>query len=66
MQHKAIESNEHNKMANFSAASLSKIGLILVLICYTTGSTGAAFSLEEEFLQLRENYVRKNLISFSR
>jgi hypothetical protein len=57
--------NEHNKMANFPAASLSKIGLLLVLICWTIGSTSAAFSFEEEFLQLKENYVRTNLISFS-
>ena len=26
---------------------------------WTTGSNGAAFSLTEEFLQLKENYVRK-------
>ncbi len=34
-----------------------QIGLLLVLICWTTDSTCAAFSLEEEFLQLKENYV---------
>ncbi len=50
-------------MAHFSVASLFQIGLLFVLICWTTGSTGAAFSLEEEFKQLKENYVRnKNFI----
>jgi hypothetical protein len=43
-------------MANFP---FTKIGLLLILTCWTTGSTGAAFSFEEEFLQLKENYVRK-------
>jgi hypothetical protein len=47
-------------MANFSLASFSQISLLLVLICWTTRSTGTAFSLEEEFLQLKENYVRKS------
>jgi hypothetical protein len=48
-------------MAHFSGASLAQVGLLLVLICWTPSSTGAAFSLEEEFLQLKENYVRINL-----
>jgi hypothetical protein len=52
-------------MAHFSFASLFQIGLFLILICWTTESTGAAFSLEEEFKQLKENYVRTK-ISFSR
>ena len=46
-------------MATFSVASPIQIGLLLVLICWTTGSTGTAFHLEEEFRQLKENYVRK-------
>ncbi|XP_046459392.1 uncharacterized protein LOC124205880 [Daphnia pulex] len=45
-------------MANLSSASPIGIGLLLVLICLTTGSTGADFSLEEEFLQLKENYFQ--------
>jgi hypothetical protein len=45
-------------MANLSSASPIGIGLLFILICLTTGSTGAVFSLEEEFLQLKENYVR--------
>jgi hypothetical protein len=49
-------------MAHFSA-SLFQIGLLFVLICWTKESTGASFSLEEEFKQLKENYVRnKNFI----
>jgi hypothetical protein len=48
-------------MAHFSVASLTQVVLLLVFICWTTSSTGAAFSLEEEFLQLKENYVRINL-----
>jgi hypothetical protein len=50
-------------MAHFSVVSLTQVVLLLVLICGTPSSTGAAFSLEEEFLQLKENYVRiyKNL-----
>jgi hypothetical protein len=47
-------------MKQFSIVSLTQIGFLLVLICWTTGSSGAAFSLEEEFLMLKENYVRKN------
>jgi hypothetical protein len=47
-------------MAHFSVASLTQVVLLLVFICWTTSSTGAAFSLEEEFLQLKENYVRIN------
>jgi hypothetical protein len=46
-------------MAHFSVASLTQVVLLLVFICWTPSSTGAAFSLEEEFLQLKENYVRK-------
>ena len=41
--------SETAKMAHFSVASLFQIGLLLVLICWTKESTGAAFSLEEEF-----------------
>ncbi len=52
-------------MANFSFASLFQIGLFLILICWTKESTGASFSLEEEFKQFKEHYVRKTLISFS-
>ena len=52
-------------MAHFSFASLFQIGLLFVLICWTTESTGTQFSLEEEFKQLKENYVRTK-ISFSR
>ena len=52
-------------MAHFSVASLFKIGLLFVFICWTKESTGASFSLEEEFKQLKENYVRTQ-ISFSR
>jgi hypothetical protein len=43
---------------HFSVVSLTQVVLLLVFICWTTSSTGAAFSLEEEFLQLKENYVR--------
>ncbi len=53
-------------MANFSFPSLFQIGLLFVLICWTKESTGAAFSIEEEFKQFKEHYVRKTLISFSR
>jgi hypothetical protein len=52
-------------MKQFSIVSLTQIGFLLVLICWTTGSSGAAFSLEEEFKLLKENYVRTQ-ISFSR
>jgi hypothetical protein len=45
---------------NFSVASLTQVVLLLVFICWTPSLTGAAFSLEEEFLQLKENYVRIN------
>jgi hypothetical protein len=45
-------------MAHFSVASLTQVVLLLVFICWTPSSTGAVFSLEEEFLQLKENYVR--------
>jgi hypothetical protein len=45
-------------MAHFSFASLFQIGLLLIFICWTSGSTGASISLEEEFKQLKENYVR--------
>ena len=48
-------------MAHFSFASLFQIGLLFVLICWTTGSTGAAFTLEEEFKQLKEHYVRTKM-----
>jgi hypothetical protein len=51
-------------MANFPVDLFSRISLLLVLICWTTSSTGAAFSLEEEFLQLKENYVRKSKFRF--
>jgi hypothetical protein len=51
-------------MANFSVASPIQIGLLLVLICWTTGSTGTDFSLEEEFRQLKENYVRISKFHF--
>jgi hypothetical protein len=51
-------------MAHFSVVSLTQVVLLLVFICWTTSSTGAAFSLEEEFLQLKENYVRINLNLF--
>jgi hypothetical protein len=47
-------------MAHFSVVSLTQVVLLLVFICWTPSSTGAAFSLEEEFLQLKENYVRIN------
>ena len=40
-------------MAHFSVASLFQIGLLLILICWTTESTGASFSLEEEFKQFK-------------
>jgi hypothetical protein len=55
-------------MAHFSVVSLTQVVWLLVLICWTPSSTGAAFSLEEEFLQLKENYVRinKNLSLFKR
>ncbi len=52
-------------MAHFSFASLFPIGLLFVFICWTKESTGASFSLEEEFKQFKENYVRTK-ISFSR
>ncbi|XP_046456611.1 uncharacterized protein LOC124203801 [Daphnia pulex] len=45
-------------MAHFSVISLTQVVLLLVFICWTTSSTGAAFSLEEEFLQLKENYIQ--------
>jgi hypothetical protein len=48
-------------MAHFSVVSLTQVVLLLVFIFWTTSSTAAAFSLEEEFLQLKENYVRINL-----
>ncbi len=51
-------------MANFSFPSLFQIGLLFVLICWTKESTGASFSLKEEFKELKENYVR-TFISFS-
>jgi hypothetical protein len=51
-------------MAHFSFASLFQIGLLLIFICWTKESSGASFSLEEEFKQLKENYVR-TFISFS-
>jgi hypothetical protein len=55
-------------MAHFSFASLTRVVLLLVFICLTTSSTGAAFSIEKEFLQLKENYVRiyLNLSLFKR
>jgi hypothetical protein len=52
-------------MAHFSLASLFQIGLLFVFICWTKESTGSSFPLEEEFKQLKENYVRTE-ISFSR
>ena len=52
------------EMVNLSASSITQIGLLLVLICWTNGSTGAAFSLEEEFLQLKETYVRTTSFRF--
>jgi hypothetical protein len=51
-------------MANFSVALPIQMGLLLILICWTTGSTGTDFSLEEEFRQLKENYVRKSKFHF--
>ncbi|XP_046646007.1 uncharacterized protein LOC124336299 [Daphnia pulicaria] len=45
-------------MAHFSVASLTQVVWLLVFICWTPSSTGAAFSLEEEFLQLKENYIQ--------
>ncbi|XP_046645819.1 uncharacterized protein LOC124336165 [Daphnia pulicaria] len=45
-------------MAHFSVASLTQVVLLSVFICWTSSSTGAAFSLEEEFLQLKENYFQ--------
>ncbi|XP_046456495.1 uncharacterized protein LOC124203731 [Daphnia pulex] len=45
-------------MVNFSVASLTQVVLLLVFICWTTSSTCAAFSLEDEFLQLKENYIQ--------
>jgi hypothetical protein len=51
-------------MAHFSLASLFQIGLLLIFICWTKESTGAAFSLEEEFKQLKENYVRTCNLNF--
>ncbi|XP_046456651.1 uncharacterized protein LOC124203824 [Daphnia pulex] len=45
-------------MAHFSVVSLTQVVLLLVFICWTPSSTGAAFSLEEEFLQLKENYIQ--------
>jgi hypothetical protein len=48
-------------MEHFSVVSLTQVVLLLVFICWTSSSTGAAFSIEEEFLQLKENYVRINL-----
>jgi hypothetical protein len=53
---------EYNKMAN--SAVVSHIVLLWVWICLATGSTGAAFSLEEEFLHLKENYVRSTEFRF--
>ena len=44
-------------MAHFSVASLFQIGLLLVFICWTKESTGAAFSLEEEFIVQTQNKV---------
>jgi hypothetical protein len=46
-------------MAHFSFASLFQIGLLFVLICWTKESTGASFSLEEEFKQFKVK-LRKN------
>ncbi|XP_046639768.1 uncharacterized protein LOC124320908 [Daphnia pulicaria] len=45
-------------MAHFSVASLTQVVLLWVFICWTPSSTGAAFYLEEEFLQLKENYIQ--------
>ncbi|XP_046458942.1 uncharacterized protein LOC124205541 isoform X1 [Daphnia pulex] len=45
-------------MTYFSVVSLTQVVLLLVFICWTPSSTGAAFSLEEEFLQLKENYIQ--------
>ncbi|XP_046646355.1 uncharacterized protein LOC124336550 [Daphnia pulicaria] len=45
-------------MAHFSVVSLTQVVLLLVFICWTTSSTGAAFSIEEEFLQLKKNYIQ--------
>jgi hypothetical protein len=50
-------------MAHFSVVSLTQVVLLLVFICWTPSSTGAAFSLEEEeFLQLKE-IIYHNLFS---
>ncbi len=51
-------------MAHFSFTSLFQIGLLFILICWTKESSGVSFSLEEEFKQLKENYVT-NFIWFS-
>ncbi len=53
----------NKRMAHFSVASLTQVVLVLVLICWTSSSTGAAFSLEEEFLQLKEIIIYQNLFS---
>ncbi|EFX82829.1 hypothetical protein DAPPUDRAFT_316370 [Daphnia pulex] len=45
-------------MAHFSVASLTQVVLLFVLICWTPSLTGAAFSMEEEFLQLKENNIQ--------
>jgi hypothetical protein len=54
----------NKRMAHFSVVSLTQVVLLLIFICWTSSSTGAAFSLEEEFLQLKGNYVRINLNLF--
>jgi hypothetical protein len=51
-------------MVHFFVTSFTQMGLLLVLICWTSSSTGATFSLEEEFRQLKENYVRKSKFRF--
>ena len=40
--------------------NLTQISLLMVLIFWTNGSTGAAFSIEEEILQLKVNLLHKN------
>jgi hypothetical protein len=52
-------------MAYFSLASLFQIGLLLIFICWTTESSGAAFSLEEEFKQLKVKLSKNSNFIFT-
>ncbi|XP_046646027.1 uncharacterized protein LOC124336314 [Daphnia pulicaria] len=45
-------------MAHISVVSLTQVVLLLVFICWTSSSTGAAFSMDEKFVQLKENYIQ--------